>query len=119
MRGNRERDPLDKVQRDSNRIMAFTALAMSTLLILVLGGGGYTFYRTQQRLSDAITSDCDYLRVIAEAPVKISGPMQTSRLAVQWIIDSRRAYEHHGCSALAPPSPDLIRLENKYGIRGY
>jgi hypothetical protein len=113
------KDPLEKVQRDSNRIMAFTALATSLLLFIVLAGGGYALFREQQKLSDAISSDCDYLKVIAEAPVKVSGPMQTSRLAVQWIDDSRRAFQHHGCTGLAPPSMGLLQLEITYGIKGY
>lgn len=111
----RPRDPLEKVQRDSGRIIAFTALVTSCLVILVVAGGGWTFLRIYHELQVANRSTCDFYRLIGTAPIQISGPQKTSRLGVQIIGSAREAYTGRNCGVL-PPNPGIDQLEEIYHL---
>lgn len=116
-------DPLGKIVRDSNRILAFTALAVSSalvVLVLVAGWFGYHFYNqlktTQDQINAAKKSTCDFYYVIGTIEVIDHGPQKSGKALIRLIVDSRTTYEKRVCGHLPSPSPALIRLSREYGI---
>lgn len=124
-------DPLDKVTRDSSRILAFTALVLSLVLIVVIAIGTVLVVRAFTQLSsddaraqkqtEVIVREeaslCDFFNVIATVPVITSGPHKSTKILVRWIIDSRNTYAARSCVPRLPnPSHDLLQLAVEYNL---
>lgn len=124
-------DPLDKVTRDSSRILAFTALVLSMILVVVITVGTIIVVRAYSQLNsddsraqkqtEVIVREeaslCDFFNVIATVPVITSGPHKSTRILVRWIIDSRNTYVARSCVPQLPnPSHDLLQLAVEYNL---
>lgn len=122
-RKNAGPDDLGKIIRDSNRILAFTALTVSSaLVVLVIVGSwfGYHYYTqlrdTQNQINAAKKSTCDFYYVIGTIEVIDHGPQKSGKALVRLIDDSRTTYQKRVCGNLPFPSPALINLSREYGV---
>jgi hypothetical protein len=139
-----ETDVLARVRRDSARVLAFTAMALASalvVLLLVVSTVGWHFYgqlRTaQQGLGSAQVkikmaqgqiqaqqvanrkgriATCEFYLGIGTAPVIGSGPTATGRVGVRIIEEARNSYAQRGCGTLPKPSSELSALEHTYHI---
>jgi uncharacterized protein YpmB len=123
-------DPLDKVAKDSNRILALIALIMSSLVVVLVVGGGIIFtsqyqqikrteqqvINTQQQQEQGKKSTCDFYSVIGTLPVLSSGANKAGQSLVRLIGDARITYSKRKCGVLPPPSISLIDLSVEYNI---
>ena len=86
-------------------------------VLLVVAGTGYDFWQGQrqaQAISAELGALCAEQVDIGLAPL----PPKASEFGVKLVTDFRNAYAGLGCvPALPPPSPELLRLAAKYGIR--
>lgn len=128
--GNGQEEKLSKITRDSQRILAFTALAVSSaLVVLVVVGSwfGYHYYQqlstaerniasTSHQIQAAKKSTCDFYAVIAAIAVVDKGPQKSGRSLVRLIGDARITYEKRGCGRLSPAGPALTNLSREYGV---
>jgi outer membrane murein-binding lipoprotein Lpp len=134
-----EIDTLAKIRKDSTRVLAFSALFTTLVLLLVIAGGAVVLrfqfdtigtqqqqLRSQQRqlaaddreLQEANQSTCAFYYLIGTLPLIVSGPEKSSAIGVKLIIDSRIAYSARGCQpTLVPPSPALVDLAREYHIK--
>ena len=125
-------DPLDKVTRDSARILAFTSFVLSALLVVVIAIGTMLITHAfgqlhsddikSQRQTEVITREeaslCDFFDVVATVPVITSGPHKSTKILVRWIIDSRNTYTARSCVPPLPdPSHDLLQLAVEYNLK--
>lgn len=125
-------DPLDKVTRDSARILAFTSFVLSILLVVFIAAGTIIITHAfgqlhsddtrAQRQTEVITREeaslCDFFNVIATVPVITTGSHKSTRILVRWIIDSRNTYTARSCVPPLPdPSHDLLQLAVEYNLK--
>ena len=88
--------------------------AVGAALILLIAGLtaiGYTALTDMSRLS----ASCSFYKLTGTIPPTLSPP--TAKLGVAFILDARLAYSGQGCGSLPPPSPALVQLASRYGLR--
>src|ERR1700748_645222 len=110
------KEALNKIQKDSARILAFTAISVSALMTVVVIVGSWFGYHFYQQITQGRSSTCSFYHDLGTIPLSSSGPTATGRVGVKLIVDARNSFEQRGCGALPPPSRELIQLAEKFGI---
>jgi len=116
-------DPdLAKFLGTSKHLLWWIVIAQGVLLVAVSVVAGILSIRQlseRSRIESVVTqleaSQCSWYALIGSIP---PDPKTTSRLGVERVENSRAVVHSLGCpQPLPPPSPELIRLGLKYGIR--
>jgi len=131
-------DDLKKLQRDSTRVVAFAAIALAGLVLVVLIVGGSLAYTANLRLNKensnlattnakllkqedvlttAVTNTCSFFRDVATLPLETSGPNKAGKVSIRLIVDARNSYSLKLCVAPLPAIPEGVKkLAQQYGI---
>lgn len=117
-------DQLRSVIKRATFVQRVSIYGIAIVVIGLLGGFGYLLdqnFNDQQRISNtvdaAISSDCGFFYEVGTLTLVTSGPHQSSKLAIQLVVNGRNTFIGQHCSgSLGPAQPGLRRLAQQYHV---